>query len=189
MEVERVRIARDMHDVVAHSLAVVVAQADGARYAASTDPDAASRALETIGSTARSALADVRLLLIQLRHSESEGPQPQLTDLEALYTQVRAAGVNLRVAVEPLPVTTPPAAVQLAVYRILQEALTNALRHGDGGTVRVETSTGSPTGSTSSSATPPPLSAMTVPLYRRGGSQAPQPSRRTESGHGLLGMR
>jgi signal transduction histidine kinase len=131
-EQERVRIARDMHDVVAHSLAVVIAQADGARYAAASDPSAATSALETISTTARSALADVRLLLTQLRHSQADGPQPTLADLDALYAQVRAAGVDLRVTVDPMPVDEPPAAVQLAVYRILQEALTNALRHGAG---------------------------------------------------------
>lgn len=129
-EQERVRIARDMHDVVAHSLAVVIAQADGARYAA--DPAVAATALGTISSTARAALSDVRMLLTQLRHAQSEGPQPTLADLEALYAQVRAAGVDLRVDVDPAPLGPPPAAVELAIYRILQEALTNALRHGQG---------------------------------------------------------
>ncbi len=126
------RIARDMHDVVAHSLAVVIAQADGARYASASDPSAATAALGTISSTARSALADVRLLLTQLRHSQGDGPQPTLADLEELYAHVRAAGVELRVDVDPAPPAEPPGAVQLAVYRILQEALTNAIRHGDG---------------------------------------------------------
>ena len=83
VEQERVRIARDMHDVVAHSLAVVIAQADGARYAAAADPAVATAALGTISTTARAALADVRLLLAQLRHSEGDGPQPTLADLEA----------------------------------------------------------------------------------------------------------
>jgi len=136
-EEERGRIARDMHDIVAHSLAVVIAQADGARYAAAADPDAATRALATISQTSRAALADVRLLLTQLRHRQGDGPQPTLADLEELYGQVRAAGVDLRVDVDPVPPGEPPAAVQLAVYRILQEALTNALRHGDGGPVDV----------------------------------------------------
>ncbi|MGN8553477.1 UNVERIFIED_CONTAM: histidine kinase [Microbacterium sp. SLM126] len=136
-EQERVRIARDMHDVVAHSLAVVIAQADGARYASAADPAAATAALGTISTTARAALADVRLLLTQLRHSQGDGPQPTLADLEELYAQVRAAGVELRVDVDPAPHGEPPAAAQLAVYRILQEALTNALRHRDGGPVSV----------------------------------------------------
>ncbi len=136
-EQERARIARDMHDVVAHSLAVVIAQADGARYAAAANPGAATEALSTISTTARSALSDVRMLLTQLRHRESEGPQPTLTDLEAVYAQVRAAGADLTIDVDPAPRSTEPAALQLAIYRIIQEALTNALRHGDGAAVTV----------------------------------------------------
>ena len=131
-EQERVRIARDMHDVVAHSLAVVIAQADGARYAAATKPELAQEALGTIASTARSALSDVRMLLTQLRHRQGDGPQPTLADLETLFAQVRQAGVEPRVTVDPMPPGEPPGAIQLAVYRILQEALTNALRHGAG---------------------------------------------------------
>ncbi len=136
-EQERTRIARDMHDIVAHSLAVIIAQSDGARYAAAADPQAQSEALGTISSTARAALSDVRLLLTQLRHSQAEGPQPTLADLEQLYAQVRAAGTPLRVDVDPAPHGEVPASVQLAVYRILQEALTNALRHGGPGGVDV----------------------------------------------------
>lgn len=131
-EQERGRIARDMHDVVGHSLAVIVAQADGARYAADADPRAAKDALTTISTTARSALSDVRLLLTQLRHSEGVAPQPMLNDLEGLYAQVRAAGLAVRVDVEPMPPANVPATVQLAIYRVLQEALTNAIRHGNG---------------------------------------------------------
>ncbi len=133
VEAERNRIARDMHDVVAHSLAVVIAQADGARYAAAADPRAATEALAAISTTARSALSDVRMLLTQLRHSQADGPQPTVADLEQLYAQVRAAGVDLRVDLDPAPLDEPPATAQLAVYRILQEALTNALRHGGSG--------------------------------------------------------
>lgn len=131
-EQERVRIARDMHDVVAHSLAVVIAQADGARYAAAADPQIAGEALGTIAQTARAALSDVRMLLTQLRHRQGDGPQPTLADLETLFAQVRQAGIEPRVTVDPMPPGEPPAAIQLAVYRILQEALTNAIRHGDG---------------------------------------------------------
>jgi signal transduction histidine kinase len=175
-EQERVRIARDMHDVVAHSLAVVIAQADGARYAAAADPAAATEALATISTTARAALADVRLLLTQLRHSQSPGPQPMLADLEELYAQVRAAGVELRVDVDPAPTVEPSAAVQLALYRILQEALTNALRHGDGGPVTVR--------------------LAWLPTVWRGGPgvefavrNGVKPGNRPpETGHGLMGM-
>jgi signal transduction histidine kinase len=130
VEQERNRIARDMHDVVAHSLAVVIAQADGARYARETDPVAADEALTTISATARDALADVRLLLGQLRHSQSEGPQPALADLSRLLDQLRASGLTIAFETkgDPLSLGTGQ---QLAVYRIVQEALTNVLRHGD----------------------------------------------------------
>ena len=171
-EQERVRIARDMHDIVAHSLAVVIAQADGARYAAASDPAVAGDALGTISSTARTALADVRLLLTQLRHSQGDGPQPTLADLEGLYAQVRGAGIDLRVEVDPAPPTEPPGAVQLAVYRILQEALTNALRHGDGSPVSVRLSWR------------PEAVDLEVRNGRREGGAGP-----IAAGHGIIGMR
>lgn len=130
IERERNRIARDMHDVVAHSLAVVIAQADGARYAGRTDPEAVDAALTTISTTAREALGDVRILLGQLRHSQDESPQPVLADLDRLFEQFRASG--LPVEFEEVGTPQPLAAgAQLAVYRIVQEALTNALRHGE----------------------------------------------------------
>ena len=136
-EQERVRIARDMHDVVAHSLAVIIAQSDGARYAAASSPEIAAETLGTVSQTARSALSDVRMLLTQLRHRQSDGPQPTIADLEQLFQQVRQAGLEPRVTVDPMPPGEPPGAVQLAVYRILQEALTNAIRHGVGEVVDV----------------------------------------------------
>ncbi|MGP6176067.1 sensor histidine kinase [Microbacterium sp. A196] len=136
-EQERVRIARDMHDVVAHSLAVIIAQSDGARYAAATAPDVAIETLGTVSQTARAALSDVRMLLTQLRHRQGDGPQPTIADLEQLFAHVRQAGLEPRVTVDPMPPGEPPAAVQLAVYRILQEALTNAIRHGAGDNVDV----------------------------------------------------
>ena len=130
VEQERNRIARDMHDVVAHSLAVVIAQADGARYARQADPNAVDAALATISTTAREALGDVRILLGQLRHTQGETPQPMLADLDALVDQLRSSGlvVSRETVGEDRPLGT---AQQLAVYRITQEALTNALRHGD----------------------------------------------------------
>lgn len=130
VEQERNRIARDMHDVVAHSLAVVIAQADGARFAAPNRPEAAVDALGTIAGVARGALGDVRLLLAELRHDEAGAPQPVLDDLDGLLDQVRAAGLDLRFSEtgERLPLGTGH---QIAVYRIVQEGLTNALRHGD----------------------------------------------------------
>ncbi len=129
-EQERTRIARDMHDVVAHSLAVIVAQADGGRYASRVDPVAAEESLATIAATAREALGDVRVLLAQLRYSQEDGPQPTLGDLDRLFAGMRAAGLQ----VEREETGTRPvlgAAQQIAIYRIVQESLTNALRHAD----------------------------------------------------------
>ncbi|WP_345062071.1 sensor histidine kinase [Leifsonia kafniensis] len=130
VEQERNRIARDMHDVVAHSLAVVIAQADGARYARASDPTAVDSALTTISATARDALADVRILLTQLRQQEAQGPQPVLADLDRLIEQMRGTGLAIvwTTAGAPQPLGS---GAQLAIYRIIQEALTNALRHGD----------------------------------------------------------
>jgi signal transduction histidine kinase len=130
VEQERNRIARDMHDVVAHSLAVVIAQADGARFAARTRPEAAVGALDTIAGVARSALGDVRVLLAELRHDETDAPQPVLDDLEGVLERVGDAGLDVRFSEtgERLPLGTGH---QIAVYRIAQEGLTNALRHGD----------------------------------------------------------
>ena len=77
------------------------------------------------------------MLLTQLRHRQGDGPQPTIADLEELFEHVRQAGLEPRVTVDPMPPGEPPGAVQLAVYRILQEALTNAIRHGAGSVVDV----------------------------------------------------
>jgi signal transduction histidine kinase len=132
VEQERNRIARDMHDVVAHSLAVVIAQADGARYARAQNPEAVDAALTTISTTAREALGDVRILLTRLRQDDAAGPQPVLADLDRLVDQMRSTGLDIDWTTTGSP-TTLGSGAQLAVYRIVQEALTNALRHGDAG--------------------------------------------------------
>jgi signal transduction histidine kinase len=129
-EQERTRIARDMHDIVAHSLAVVVAQADGARYLRQKDPEAVDEALLTIAGTARDALGDVRVLLAQLRHRQADGPQPTMGDLDRLVDQLRAAGLRVHREESGTPLLLATGQ-QLAVYRIAQESLTNALRHAD----------------------------------------------------------
>jgi len=130
VEQERNRIARDMLDVVAHSLAVVIAQADGARYTLESDPVAMDAALTTISITAREALGNVRILLGQPRHTQGETAQPMMVDLDALVEHLQSSGlvVSRETVGEDRPLDT---AQQLAVYRITQEALTNALRHGD----------------------------------------------------------
>jgi len=131
-EQERGRIARDMHDVVAHSLAVIVAQADGARYLTETDTARARETLGTVSAVAREALGDVRVLLERLRHSQGALPQPGRGDLAALLAQVRDAGLDVLLDERAMPARLP-AASDLALYRIVQESLTNALRHGDTG--------------------------------------------------------
>jgi len=129
-EQERTRIARDMHDVVAHSLAVVIAQSDGARLLRRQDPEAVDEALETIASVSRAALADVRVLLQQLRYEGTTSVQPGLADLDTLFAQFRGSGLELDVTGD-LDAGALGTATQLAAYRIIQESLTNALRHGD----------------------------------------------------------
>ena len=127
---ERARIAREMHDVVAHSLSVVIAQADGGRYAGRADPAAATGALEAIAATGRQALTDMRALLGVLREGPGEeyAPQPDVAAVPALVEDVRASGLDVDLLVEgsarPLP-----AGPQLAAYRIVQESLTNVLKH------------------------------------------------------------
>jgi signal transduction histidine kinase len=125
---ERDRIAREVHDVLAHSLSVVIAQADGARFISAAKPEATRVALEAISDAARSSLIDVRTFIEGLREEPGDEPQPNLTDLDALVARVSAAGLAVEVqdfgAAKPM---TP--AQQLALYRIVQECLTNALRH------------------------------------------------------------
>ncbi|MFD9959320.1 sensor histidine kinase [Amycolatopsis sp. NPDC058986] len=130
---ERTRIAREMHDVVAHSLAVVIAQADGGRYAAASSPEAGRSALETIGEHARQALGEVRRVLGVLRNDsgESVAPQPGAADVRALVDRVRAGGLDVRLSMD-LPAPVEPA-LGLVVYRIVQEGLTNVLKHAGRG--------------------------------------------------------
>ncbi|WP_338105167.1 sensor histidine kinase [Modestobacter muralis] len=127
---ERARIAREMHDVVAHSLSVVIAQADGGRYAGQADPAAATSALEQISSTGRQALAEMRKLLGVLREGDGQefAPQPDVAAIDQLVADVRASGLDVELVVAGTP-QPMPAGPQLAAYRIVQESLTNVLKH------------------------------------------------------------
>lgn len=128
-QAERSRLARDMHDVVAHSLAVVVAQAEGARYAMETDPEAARDALGVIATTARGALGDVRSVLEELRSTDSDA-EINRTDRDQLFARMRAAGMLILTS-ETGEVGDVGPAVARTAYRVLTEALTNALKYGD----------------------------------------------------------
>ncbi|WNI24110.1 sensor histidine kinase [Streptomyces sp. ITFR-16] len=131
---ERARIARELHDVVAHNVSVMVVQADGAAYVMDAAPDQARQALETISSTGRQALAEMRRLLGVLRTGDAREsgeyvPQPDVEQIEDLIDQVRTAGLAVDFKVEGTP-RPLPSGVELTAYRIVQEALTNTRKHG-----------------------------------------------------------
>ncbi|MGE5133232.1 MAG: sensor histidine kinase [Gemmatimonadota bacterium] len=128
---ERARIARELHDVVAHNVSVMVVQADGASYALDSEPDRARQALAAISGTGRQALAEMRRLLGVLRKEGSAtelAPLPGVDELTELLDQARAAGlpVDFEVAGPPRPL---PGGAALAAYRIVQESLTNTRKH------------------------------------------------------------
>jgi signal transduction histidine kinase len=129
---EQARIAREVHDVVAHNLSVIIVQATAAERVFASDPPDAERAVRAIGSTARQALDELRRVLAVVRSDEpgpaAFSPQPGLERLDGLLDQVRTAGleVELEIAGEPRAL---PSALELSAYRIVQEALTNTLRH------------------------------------------------------------
>ncbi|HEV8274805.1 MAG TPA: histidine kinase [Streptosporangiaceae bacterium] len=131
---ERARIARELHDVVAHNVSVMVVQADGASYALGSDPDRARQALAAISATGRQALAEMRRMLGVLRRNEDgtepgRAPLPGIGQLGELLEQTRATGLAVSFTVEGVPQPLPDGAA-LAAYRIVQESLTNTRKHG-----------------------------------------------------------
>jgi signal transduction histidine kinase len=178
---ERARIARELHDVVAHHLTVMIALADGAAVVASTAPERAAEVMTTVSATGRKALADTRRLLGVLRADDGDGgsgrhPQPDVNRIEALLGQVRAAGL-------PATITTTgqhrelSSALQLTIYRLVQESLTNALKHaGPGAKVSVRLVYLD--------------EGVTVEVRDDGpGSSATSAAASDHNGHGLTGMR
>ncbi|WP_285500405.1 histidine kinase [Actinokineospora sp. NBRC 105648] len=138
---ERARIARELHDVVAHAVSVIVVQADGAAYAVRSQPEMAERALNTISATGREALTELRRLLGVLRSDDTESdraPQPGAQSISDLAERVRAIGVPVRLDLAG-ELDDLPAGVGLGIYRIVQEALTNTIKHaGPGATAAVQ---------------------------------------------------
>ncbi|WP_088282046.1 sensor histidine kinase [Kineosporia sp. A_224] len=134
---ERETIARELHDSVAHALSVIVVQADAADAILSTDPDRARTALAAIRETGRTSLADMRRLVVDIRSEEGLAPLPGLSDLPALVAAERARDLDVELVVAgPLPTIAP--SVDLTVYRIVQESLTNVRRHARASRARVE---------------------------------------------------
>ncbi|HWL50657.1 MAG TPA: sensor histidine kinase [Acidimicrobiia bacterium] len=127
---ERLRIARELHDVVAHSMTVVALQAGSGRLAGRQDPEAAQRALETIEKSSREALADMRRLVGVLREGDDSltQPAPGLDDIDRLVEEIARAGVTVGVSSSG-PLDRVPPGMALAAYRVAQEALTNVVRH------------------------------------------------------------
>jgi signal transduction histidine kinase len=171
---ERTRIARELHDIVAHNLSVMITLADGALAQHATAPEASAEAVRQVSRTGRQALTEMRRLLGVLRDDDADGardPQPDLDRLDELLERVRRTGVTVRKTVSGEPRTLTPTA-QLTVYRTVQEALTNVLKHAPGAqTVTVAMQWG------------PELLRVAVT------DDGPQPAAVAEVGHGLAGMR
>jgi signal transduction histidine kinase len=171
---ERARIARELHDVVAHNLSIMVVQAGAERRALRDERPETSEVLATIEATGRAAMAEMRRLLGMLRRSDDElalAPQPSLRHLAELVAQVREAGmpVDLRIEGEPRPIAP---GIDLSAYRIVQEALTNALKHAGPAHARVTVRYGD--------------KALDIEIADDGaGSSDAAPA----DGHGLVGMR
>jgi signal transduction histidine kinase len=139
LRAERARIARELHDVIAHSVSVIVVQAGAAEPLVEEDPEEARAALRSIRATAGEALGEMRRLLGILRTADDEltlDPQPSVARLEPLLGQARAAGleIGLEIVGEPRPLTP---GLDLAAYRIVQEALTNTRKHGGAARARI----------------------------------------------------
>ncbi|MDM4761868.1 histidine kinase [Galbitalea sp. SE-J8] len=136
-QTNRLRIIRELHDVAVHDVSVIISQADGARLAGATDPTAAVRAVTAIADSAKSLLADLRRVMTVVHEGEADAAaHPTLRSVRELFGVMREAGLALRV--EETGRRFPlKAGAEVTIYRILQEALTNALKHGGPGTEAV----------------------------------------------------
>jgi signal transduction histidine kinase len=178
---ERARIARELHDVVAHRVSLMTVQAGGAKAVAAEDPAAALQAMGAVEEAGRQALAELRHLLGVLRPEtdtgDELGPQPGLADLPRLADRVRQAGVDVALSTGSLPAALP-ARMDLFAYRIVQEALTNVLKHAGQG-ARAEVRLRSGNGAI----------AIEVLDDGRGVNGGPGLAEDQLPGHGIIGMR
>lgn len=173
---ERARIAREIHDVVSHSLSVVVLMTDGAIAKVHEDPERAERALVTARDTGREAMAEMRRMVGVLRTSDASppGPQPGIGQLDALIEASETAGLPVTLTVSGTPVRLPDG-LDLCVFRIVQEGLTNARRHGGPGLTEAEVRIAYEE------------DGLLVEVTDNG--EGPGFRNDHESGHGLVGMR
>jgi signal transduction histidine kinase len=171
---ERTRIARDLHDIVAHSMSVITVQAGVGAHLLERDPEQAAGALRVIEETGRGALQEMRRLLGALRSDDLPiEPQPGLASLDLLAAQTTAAGVPVELQVEG-PARPLPAGLEISAYRIAQEALTNTIKHAPGGRARL-----------SLRYRPEAIELEVVDTGGRRRDTSPPP----DGGHGLRGMR
>jgi signal transduction histidine kinase len=180
---ERARIAREMHDIIGHNLSVITGLADGGSYAAASgkNPQRAGQALDAIGTTSRQAMGELRRLLDVLREDPPTpdlSPQPSLADLDALVEGVREAGLPVRLTTHGAPRTPLSPGRQLTVYRVVQESLTNTLKHAGQQGVTAEVTL---------TYTPDALEALATDTGR--GGVGASPSGTGGGGRGIRGMR
>src|SRR5215471_4129592 len=172
---ERLRIARELHDVVAHTMATINVQAGAAAHVLPTRPEAAAEALQAIKAASKEGLRELRAILNVLRQADdadSTQPAPGVAQLETLVAGARRAGLETTLSVTGTPVPLP-AAVDLAAYRIVQESLTNAIRHAGPATAAVWLSYGD--------------DELRIDVSDTGRGKPPGVSE--GAGHGLVGMR
>ncbi|MGO9855026.1 MAG: sensor histidine kinase [Acidimicrobiales bacterium] len=194
---ERARIAREMHDVVSHNIQVMVTLADAAARAQPADPARAAEVMQEVSSTGRQALTDMRRMLGVLREDPGSGgangtarpplaPQPGLRDLDALVERLRGTGLAVSLARSGRPFEVTGAA-GLTVYRIVQEALTNALKHAEAlGTVEVGLAFDDP--DVSVRVVDDGRTKVTTPPGPADGNGHGRPGRALGGGHGVAGM-
>jgi signal transduction histidine kinase len=174
---ERARIARELHDVVAHSVGVMVVHAQGARRMLDRDPERARQAMETIERTGQTALEEMRSTLGVLRRPDADAPlapQPGMDDLGALVEQARQSGLTVELVTEGDPAPLP-AGVDRSAYRIVQEALTNTRRHAGPVRARVAVRYGG--------------RELELEISDDGAPGRPRTGAPRTDGHGLVGMR